>query len=120
MRPYREREGTGIRWHSARPRAGMLVPRPAGWVLEAQARHHRRLRAAGTAVRVSVALATLVLLLVHAQPVMAIQVPPVPSSEQICGSSILNGPSSPPGGAVTVAAGDNSAVNFTLTGTTYW
>lgn len=51
---------------------------------------------------------------------MSLSPPSVPSSEQVCGSSSLNGPSSPPGGAVTVAAGDNSAVNFSLTNTTYW
>jgi Right handed beta helix region len=44
--------------------------------------------------------------------------PPV----QVCGSSILNGPSSPPGGAVTIPAGDNSALfNSPLApDTTYW
>jgi hypothetical protein len=46
--------------------------------------------------------------------------PPVPASEQVCGSSSLDGPSSPPGGAVSVPAGDNSGVNFTTPDTTYW
>lgn len=40
---------------------------------------------------------------------------------QICGNtSILNGPSSAPAGAVVVPAGDNSGVNFSLANTTYW
>jgi hypothetical protein len=54
------------------------------------------------------------------QPAMALQPPQVPPSEKICGSSSLNGPSSPPGGAVTVPAGDNSGFTFTTPGATYW
>lgn len=39
----------------------------------------------------------------------------------ICGnSSILNGPSSPPMGAVVVAAGNNNAVDFEQPNTIYW
>ena len=40
---------------------------------------------------------------------------------QICGNtSLLNGLTSAPTGAVTVAAGNNSGVNFTHANTTYW
>lgn len=46
--------------------------------------------------------------------------PAVPASEQVCGSSILNGPSSPPGGAVTVPAGDNSGLSWSASNTTFW
>lgn len=43
--------------------------------------------------------------------------PPAP----ICGNkSILSGPASPPDGAVTVPAGDNSSVDFGTAGATYW
>ena len=73
-----------------------------------------------TVMRIVAAAGLLSLLLVHTQPAMALTPPQIPSSEQICGSSVLNGPSSAPGGAVTVAAGDNSGVNFTLPSTTYW
>lgn len=39
----------------------------------------------------------------------------------VCGTSMLNGgPASAPVGAVTVAAGDNSTVDFTTAGATYW
>jgi hypothetical protein len=39
----------------------------------------------------------------------------------VCGSAqMLNGPTSAPAGAVTVPAGDDSQVNFTQPGTTYW
>ena len=70
----------------------------------------------------SAALALLLLLLVHVQPAMALQPPGVPPSEEICGSPVLNGPSAAPGGAVTVPAGDNSAMfaNALPADTTYW
>jgi len=115
-RPYRERAG----WHfPVRPPGGVLMPSPVARIVEAQARHQRRVRAVAAAVRVSVALATMLLLFVHTQAAMSLQAPPVPSSEQVCGSSILNGPSSAPGGATTVPAGDNSAFSFSAS-TTYW
>jgi hypothetical protein len=39
----------------------------------------------------------------------------------VCGDEqVLDGPASPPAGAVTVPAGDNSDVNFGQSGTTYW
>src|SRR5262245_54742063 len=38
----------------------------------------------------------------------------------ICGSSSLNGPATPPAGAVVVPAGDNSGVNFRQANTTYY
>lgn len=123
MRPSREREDLRVRWFTVPPRSAMLVPRPAGWLLTRQARHHRRLHAARTVLRVSVALALLSLLFVHTQPAMALHAPPVPANEQICGSSILNGgPSSPPGGATTVPAGDNSGMfQFQqANNTTFW
>ena len=118
-RPYRERTAREDLFTPRRP-GGVLVPRPVAWVLEQQARKQRALHAARTVARVTVALATLALLFVHVQAGMTLQAPPVPSSEKICGSSVLNGPSSPPGGAVTVAAGDNSGVTFDLPATTYW
>jgi hypothetical protein len=40
---------------------------------------------------------------------------------QICGDiALLRGPSSAPAGAITVPAGDNSGVDFTLANKTYW
>ena len=117
-RPYRERTREQDIFTPRRP-GGALAVSPLTWVLAA--REQRTLRAARTVARVSVALATLVLLFVHTQAAMSLQAPPVPANEQICGSSILNGgPSSPPGGAVSVPAGDNSGVDFTTPGTTYW
>ncbi|MFB4271578.1 right-handed parallel beta-helix repeat-containing protein [Nonomuraea sp. GTA35] len=38
----------------------------------------------------------------------------------VCGSSSLNGPATPPPGAVVVPAGDNSGVNFRQANTTYY
>ncbi|MCP2324737.1 hypothetical protein HDA40_003244 [Hamadaea flava] len=49
--------------------------------------------------------------------------PPWPTTPPaaICGdTSVLNGPSTPPTGAVTVPAGDNSAFNFNQPGATFW
>src|SRR4051812_29291190 len=55
------------------------------------------------------------------QPVHADDPWPDSPPAEICNnSSELNGPSSAPSGAVTVAAGDNSSVNFTTANTTYW
>src|SRR5581483_10047172 len=128
-RPYRERvsERDLFRPH---PPGGALMPRSAArvlpgaavWILEQQARHHRRLDAVRAVISVSAALALLTLLFAQAHSAMALQAPPVPSDEQICGSAILDGPSSSPGGAVTVPAGDNSALfPFQLpANTTYW
>jgi parallel beta-helix repeat protein len=46
---------------------------------------------------------------------------PVRNQARVCGGTELNaGPATPPAGAVVVAAGDNSAVDFTRAGTTYW
>lgn len=46
---------------------------------------------------------------------------PATPPAQICGSSMLNnGPTSAPSGAITVPAGDNSTVNFSIDGATYW
>ena len=43
--------------------------------------------------------------------------PPV----QVCSdSSLLSGPATAPAGAITVPAGDNSSVNFSQSGATYW
>jgi len=122
VRPYREKTGERFFFRPSPP-GGVLVPRPAGWVLGQQARHHRTLDAVKSAVRVGAALSLLALLFVHAQPAMGLQPPTVPPSEEICGSAVLNnGPSSPPGGAVTVPAGDNSAMfnNPLPANTTYW
>jgi hypothetical protein len=47
--------------------------------------------------------------------------PPVPLSGLVCGNAaLLTGPSTPPAGAVTVAAGDNSATVLNNADTTYW
>src|SRR5262249_49917281 len=47
--------------------------------------------------------------------------PPTGNPAPVCGTAALNaGPTTPPTGAVTVAAGDNSAVDFGSAGTTYW
>jgi parallel beta-helix repeat protein len=46
---------------------------------------------------------------------------PTSPTALICGnSSLLNGPSTAPAGAITVAAGNNSSVNFTQTNKTFW
>jgi Right handed beta helix region len=120
-RPYREKEDTR-QFFATRLPGGVLVPSPVAHILSVKARHQHRLRAARNVLRVSVALGMLVLLFVHVQPAMGLGPPPVPSSEEICGSSVLNGPSSAPGGSVTVPAGDNSAEfqNPLPANTTYW
>jgi len=46
--------------------------------------------------------------------------PDSPPAEICSNSSVLDGPTSAPSGAVTVAAGDNSAVNFSTADTTYY
>jgi Right handed beta helix region len=52
-----------------------------------------------------------------ALPVFHVSGPP----KAICGDAqTLNGPASPPAGAVVVPAGDDSHVNFGKPGTTYW
>ena len=117
----RQHHDTGIRWHSSVNPHAVIVPSPVAWILGKQAKQARRLSAVKTAARAVVAVGMLALLIVHVTPAMALQPPPVPSSEQICGSAVLNGgPSSPPGGAVSVPSGDNSGVDFTTPGTTYW
>jgi hypothetical protein len=81
----------------------------------------RPVRRAARAVAVEAAVMVLVaaaLSLFHQAALAQLAPPPPPSP--VCGSPILNGPSSPPGGAVTVPAGDNSAVNFGIASTTYW
>jgi len=46
---------------------------------------------------------------------------PASAGPQVCGnSSLLNGPSSPPTGAVSVAAGDDSGLTLNAPNTTYW
>jgi hypothetical protein len=46
---------------------------------------------------------------------------PADTGAQICGSAMLNsGPSSVPAGAITVAAGDNSNVDFQQNNKTFW
>ncbi|MDQ1427576.1 MAG: hypothetical protein QOK39_1052 [Acidimicrobiaceae bacterium] len=45
---------------------------------------------------------------------------PVSPPAAICNSPLLVGPATAPAGATVVVAGDNSAVNFTRAGTTYW
>jgi parallel beta-helix repeat protein len=53
----------------------------------------------------------------HAQTAAGPTSPPV----QVCGNTgLLSGPSTAPTGAVTVAAGDDSAVDFSTPDTTYW
>lgn len=46
----------------------------------------------------------------------------VGSGLQVCGNSVVldSGPAAPPEGAVAVPAGDNSSVDFTRPGATYW
>jgi hypothetical protein len=46
--------------------------------------------------------------------------PPTTPPAQICGSSVLNGPSAAPSGAVSVPAGDNSGVSWNQPGMTFW
>ncbi|WP_395806419.1 right-handed parallel beta-helix repeat-containing protein [Archangium minus] len=51
------------------------------------------------------------------------ETPPWPTTPpaQICGNTeLLSGPSTPPEGAVTVPAGDNSGFNFNQPGATFW
>jgi len=115
----REREDTSVWWRSRVNHSAAIIPSPVAWILGKKARQARRIAAAKTVARVSVALGMLALLMVHATPAMSLQPPSVPADEQICGSSILNGPSSAPGGATTVPAGDNSAFSFSAS-TTYW
>lgn len=98
-----------------------MVPSPVAWILAGRARQARALAALKTITRVGVALAMLALLSVHAQPAMSLQVPSPPPGDKVCGSSLLDGgPSSPPPGAVSVPAGDNSGVTFTTPGAAYW
>src|SRR5258708_37258158 len=46
--------------------------------------------------------------------------PDSPPAEVCSNSSVLDGPSTAPSGAVTVAAGDDSSVNLDQANTTYW
>ncbi|MPY82665.1 MAG: right-handed parallel beta-helix repeat-containing protein [Actinophytocola sp.] len=46
--------------------------------------------------------------------------PPSDAPSPVCGTAALDGPASPPDGAVRVAAGDNSGVDFQRPGVTYW
>ena len=121
----RQHHDTGIRWHSSvnpNARVVRITPSPVAWILGKQAKQARRLSALKTTARAVVAAGMLALLIVHVSPAMTLQAPPVPQDEQVCGSSVLNGPSSAPGGAVTVPAGDNSAEfqNPLPTNTTYY
>jgi len=120
----RERQGTGIRWHSSvnpRARVARVTPSPVAWILERKAAQARRLAAVRSAARVAAALALLSLVFVHIQPALGLQIPSPPPGERICGSQILDGgPTTPPPGAVSVPAGDNSGVTFTTPGATYW
>lgn len=46
---------------------------------------------------------------------------PAQVATAVCGNaSVLTGPSVPPAGAITVPAGDNSTVNFSQAGKTFW
>ena len=114
-RPVRDHEyATGFTW----PRKPAVVAVRAAGVMTRPAVAVRRFARsvaveAAVFVLVSAAIAT-----VAHHAALQLQVPQHPAA--VCGSSILNGPSSAPGGAVTVAAGDNSAVNFTTPGATYW
>ncbi len=57
---------------------------------------------------------------VGAGPAPVTQRPTSPPA-RICGDAgILNGPSSPPAGAIVVPAGNNSALNWSQEGATYW
>ena len=116
----KERERTRIRWGSSVNPHAVIVPSSVAWLMERKAKQARTLAALKTIVRVSVALGMLALLMVQVQPAKALQAPSVPPSEKVCGSSILNGPSSAPGGSTTVAAGDNSGVNWNQPGVTFW
>lgn len=59
---------------------------------------------------------------VDTAPIDATAVPPSDGARlAVCGTDALAaGPTSPPAGAVAVAAGDNSAVDFSRADTTYW
>ena len=125
MKPFRTRERAQDWFRTDLPK-GVLVPAPAR-------RRHPGIRAAASLVpwpvrrlATSVASEAAVMLLLAAalalfhQTALAQLAPPSPPAA-VCGNgSILNGPPSPPAGAVTVPAGDNSGVNFSTPGATYW
>ena len=124
MRPWREHARTEDMFRADLP-AGVLVPAPPPGAL-ARVRAAARLvpspvRRAARAVAVEVAVFVLVAVALAAVHHTALHLtapnPPTP----VCGNSaLLNGPSSPPAGAVTVAAGDNSGENWNQPGTTFW
>jgi hypothetical protein len=109
----REDEETGLGW--ARPLGGGLEARRRS----ARARALRPLPAIRSAVAVHLALAlALALLAAHVTSAALMTAPASPSA--VCGSPSLDGPSSAPEGAITVAAGDNSAQSWSAEGATYW
>lgn len=56
-----------------------------------------------------------------AQPSGSTVTPPTDSPAPVCGDAALtSGPEAPPDGAVRVAAGNNSGIDFSRAGTTYW
>lgn len=121
-RPAREPEQDYLTgWDTPRKPAGGVAVRQAARVasltrlLPGPVRRAARAVAAEAAVFV---LAGAALAALH-HATLAQLAPPAPPAA-VCGSSSLDGPSSPPPGAVTVAAGDNSAVTFNLPATTYW
>jgi hypothetical protein len=124
QRPAREREEQG--WAAREPQAtapaGLAVRRESSLARRRAQALARPLRRRARKVLAGVHVLVLVSALFGAlasHAILAQLSPPSPPSA-VCGSSSLDGPSSPPAGAVTVPAGDNSAVDFTTPDTTYW
>jgi nitrous oxidase accessory protein NosD len=68
-----------------------------------------------------VLLATVALVVLPAAGARAQAPSPTAPPAQVCGNSnVLDGPSAPPAGAVTVPAGDNSGFDFIRPGATFW
>lgn len=126
MRPWRTPVQTEGLFRADLP-GGVLVPasapgrlarvRAARALIPAPVRRTARAVATEAAVFVLVAAA---LAAYHHTSLMQVTPPSPPSP--VCGSSMLDGPSSAPGGSVTVPAGDNSGLLSELDqpDTTYW
>lgn len=122
-RPVREPERDYLTgWETPRKAAPLAVRATSGLqrVIADIPVAVRRTARSAAAEAAAVILVAAALAVVHHIALHHLIPPAPPSSEQVCGSSVLNGPSSPPGGAVTIPAGDNSALSWSATNTTFW
>ena len=127
MRPWRQHEHQETLFRTGLP-DGTLAPAPrrgpAAWAAAAASPALRPVRRAVRAVLAETAVFIVFTAVITVIPHgMAAQLSPPAPPTAVCGNpGILSGPSSPPGGAVTVPAGDNSSLFSSQlpASTTYW